>query len=261
MKKVLENKITNILLSFIDPPDGRIRLDIDDAWIEELAGSIKEVGLLQPVLLRPVKKRYEIVAGECRVRAHALLGVKMIDAICKAMTPREAAIIRATENLARNDLTPVEEAATYADLIDTHKMSIEAIAAKFKYAPGTIKRRMDIIKMHPMLQKAIHKGSVSVSVAEELWPIANETDLEYYLSFAIENGVTKLVAREWCKDWRDKQRRSETPGAEGSHESSPQAPRPIYLACDTCHEPVELGDDKILRVCPTCDKTIREAIK
>lgn len=261
MAKETVPKVQKVELSKIDAPRGRIRLEISDEYIKELAQSISEVGLIQPILLRKTRERYEIVAGECRYRAHVKMETKAIDAIVKSIPDRMAAIIRASENLKRQDLSPLEEAATYQDLIEEHGMKIETVANKFGITPGTIKRRLDILKMNPMLQKAVHRKEISMSVAEELWPIANDTDLEYYLSFAVENGVTKAVARQWTKDWRDKQRREATPGVEGGVEASPQAPRPIFLACDTCHDPVELGKDILLRICPKCDVTIKEALK
>jgi len=131
------------------------------------------------------------------------------------MTDQQTIIARATENLARSDLSAVEEAQIYSDLVLTHGMSIEQVAQKFGKSPGTVKRRMDVLKMPPILQEAVHKGQLSMSAAEELWPISNPVDLEYYLLFAVENGCTKEVARGWCKQWKDSQRREREPGDEG----------------------------------------------
>jgi len=118
------------------------------------------------------------------------------------------------KNLSRSDLTPMEEAKNYQELIDVYSMTLEQVGNKFGKTAGTIKRRMDLLKMPPALQKAVHKGLISMSAAEELWPISNETDLDYYLLFAVENGCTKEVARQWCKQWKDSQRHQSEPGVE-----------------------------------------------
>ena len=251
-------KIVPTLLVKIDIPSEIDRMDIDPEKVRELAESIKEVGLLQPILLRPNKDRFEIVAGHRRFLAHERLGFPVIDSIIEEMTDLEAAIVRANENLSREDLTPFEEAAVFKNLIRKHGMKIDQIAAKFGYKPGTIKRRMEIIRMPPQLQQALHKRQISVTVAEMLWPISDLNDLDYYLMFAIENGCTKEVARQWCKDWKDTKRREQASGGQGGQPLSVNEPRPVFVACDLCVGPMEIGQETVLRLCPKCFKIIKD---
>jgi len=258
MAKKLQTKVVEVLLSLIDEPKTMSRMEIDPDYISELAQSISETGLLQPVLLRPTGDRFEIVAGHCRFLAHRRLDLDSIKAIVKDMTDQEAAVVRATENLSRSDLTPMEEAKNYQELIDVYSMTLEQVGNKFGKTAGTIKRRMDLLKMPPALQKAVHKGLISMSAAEELWPISNETDLDYYLLFAVENGCTKEVARQWCKQWKDSQRHQSEPGVETGGASSPYEPRPYYLPCDICNGPEEMEKMVRMTVCPICYKTIKE---
>ncbi len=257
MVKVSKNAIVEVDLDLTDEPKTMARMEIDPDYIEELAQSIRETGLLQPVLLRPVAERFEIVAGHCRFLAHKKLGLPSILALVRKMTDKEAAIARATENLSREGLSALEEAKNYAGLVNDHGMTLEQVGKRFGKTAGTIKRRMDILRMPPRLQQAIHKGQISMSAGEELWPISNETDLEYYLLFAVENGCTKDVAREWCKQWKDSQRRSVEPSEEGGGIASPQEPRPYYLTCDLCSGPTKLEDAARLTICPECFATIK----
>jgi len=246
-----------VLLKEIDEPQVIDRIEIDLEKIAELSESISAVGLLQPILLRPVGVRFEIVAGHRRFLAHRKLGLSLIDAVIKDMTDQEAAIIRATENLARENLTPIEQAVIFGNLLTNHGMSLEQVAKKFGYRPGTIRRRMDILKMPPPLQEAIHKKQISVTVAEELWPISDPSDLDYYLTFAIENGCTKATARLWCKEWKDSKRRERPAGEEGGQALAPSEPRPVYVVCDLCIGPMEIGKETVLRICPECYKLIK----
>lgn len=256
--KTPKRKITEVPLNQIDPPSVVDRIAIDTDKVAELAESILEIGLLQPVLLRPIGTRFEVVAGHRRFLAHIRLKVSTIDALIKEMTDQEAAIIRASENLARENLTPFEEAVIFANLVAVHKMTVDEIAKKFGYKAGTIRRRMDINKMPPELQDAVHKKRISVSVAEELWPISDQGDLDYYLSFALDHGCTKEVARTWCKDWRDAKRRKEAPGGEGGQVFSPAEPRPVFVACDLCVGPMEIGQEVVMRVCQKCYATVKK---
>uniref|UniRef100_A0A6M3LMD7 ParB-like N-terminal domain-containing protein n=1 Tax=viral metagenome TaxID=1070528 RepID=A0A6M3LMD7_9ZZZZ len=256
-----KDKIADIDLLFIDEPTVVDRMEISTEAITELAASISEIGLLQPILLRQTGERYEVIAGHRRFLAHKLLGRRYIKSIIRAMTDEEAALARATENLSRVDLTPIEEANVYFNLINAHGMTADQVGKKFGKSPGLIKRRMDLLKMPPQLQKAVHEKKIAISVAEELWPITDVATLDYYLSFALDGGCTQAVARQWCKDWRDTERRK-IPGAVGGGEvGSPFEPRPCYLPCDLCHGPVELGTDKMLRICPECHNNMLNAMK
>ena len=262
MVKKKKPKVADVLLSEIAEPKGIVRMDINQDYIEELAQSISEIGLLQPVLIAIDGDGYEMVAGQMRYLAHQKLEMLTIKAIIREMTPEEIGLARATENLQRLDLTPIEEAATYRNLMDEYGMSIKKIAQKMARTPGTIRRRMDLLKMPPILQQAVHKKQISMTVAEELWPIADEAELDYYLTFAMEDGCTKEVAREWTKDWKDRMRRKKSAGGEGPHESpSLYEPRVSWVECDVCKEPVKLEDSKFMRMCPGCKGAIKKGME
>jgi len=256
----LKQTIKNVSLDLIDEPTGIIRMEISPDAISALAQSISEIGLLQPILLRPAGERFEIVAGHRRYLAHKELQLDKIRALIREMTDQEAAFCRATENLARVDLTPIEEAAIFVDLVNNHKMSYQQIGTKVGKSPALVKRRMDLLKMPPQLQKALHDKKISISVAENLWPISDMTDLDYYLSFAVESGCTREVARSWTKEWKDKKRRAESPGVEGGGDFAPSEPRPVYVSCDLCIGPMEIGKETVLRVCPDCFGIIKKNI-
>jgi len=250
--------IKDISLDLIDEPKGILRLEINVDDLNDLAQSISEIGLMQPILVAVDGERFELVFGHRRFLAHKKLGLSVIHAIVRKMTQEEIGIARATENIARADLSPLEEAATYKNLLEQYHLSFEQIARKMGKSPGTIKRRMDILKMPPQLQKAVHGKQISISVAEQLWTISDLTDLDYYLTFALDGGCTKEVARSWAQDWRKKKRQQANPGAEGVQEVAPSEPRPVYVGCDLCTGPMEIGTEVVLRLCPDCFKIIKQ---
>ena len=258
MPKLIKDKTTEVDLALIDEPKGIVRMEIDPAAISELAQSISEIGLLQPILLRSDGDRYEIIAGHRRFLAHKELALDKIRAVVRDMTDSEAAVFRATENLSRVDLTPIEEAAIFMDLIESHGLSYDQIGKRVGKSPGLIRRRMDLLKMPPQLQKSVHKGQISISVAEELWPISDMAMLDYYLGFALEGGCTSAVARQWCKEWKDSLRRQNSGTGEDGQILAPNEPRPIYVSCDLCTGPMEIGQETVFRTCPACTKTIKD---
>lgn len=258
MAKAAQMKTKEVDLVLIDEPSQIDRFGIDQDYIEELANNIQEQGLLQSILLRPVKDRYEIIAGHCRFLAHKRLGLLKIRANIRLMDDAAAALARATENLARKNLTPMEEATVYRRLIDDRGLTIDQVAKKMGKSGGVVKRRLDLIRMPSCLQDAVHKKLISVTVAEELWPISDLASLEYYLSFAIDSGCTKETARIWSKEWKDSVRREGLAAGGVEQIQNPYEPRPTYMPCDLCDQPVELGKESTIRACPDCAATIKE---
>ena len=260
MPKALKGRLQEVRLDLIDEPQGVIRLEIDQERIKNLAENIDRVGLQQPIVLRPTGERFEIVAGHRRYLAYRLLGRDQIPAIVRKMDDVACALARASENIRRVDLSPIEEAAVYADLRDNLGMTTNEIGKHMGQTQGIVKRRLYLLKMPPQLQKAVHLKQISYGVAEELWRIDDIGSVDYYLSFAIDHGVTVEVARGWVKDYRDKKRRAEADvGGRGGEPSGGES-RPIYVPCDLCEGPMVLGTETIYRVCEKCAEIILRTV-
>ncbi|MBA7495232.1 Nucleoid occlusion protein [subsurface metagenome] len=260
MPKALVLKVREIAMEKITEPTGVIRLEIDPGEVSSLAENIHEIGLLQPINVRFVGEGFEIVDGHRRFLAFQLLGRKKIPCIVGDFSDVASAVARAAANLRRVDLSPIEEAAVYADLHDNHSLSYDKIGKILGVSGGVVKRRLDLLKMPPELQKAIHQKLISYGVGEELWRISDHSKMIYYLGFAVDHGVTVAVARGWVKDWKDEKRREVSDVGESRGDRSPLESRPIYLPCDLCSGPMELGSEKTIRACPGCFESIRKAI-
>lgn len=261
MAKGLKPVVKLIKMDLIDEPHGVIRLEIDEGEIRDLADNIREVGLLQPIQLRPDGERFETVWGHRRYLAFKLLGKKEIPAFVRAMDGCECALSRASENLRRVDISPIEEAAVYCDLRDNHNLSTEEIGKRMGKSMGVVKRRLDLLNMPPCLQKAIHNKGISYSVAEELWSLGDVAKIEYFLAFAVEHGATTSVVRGWVQDEKKKMRTQEHGTEEGESLANPMQTRPVYVPCDLCLGSMELGTETVLRTCEVCTKAIKKAVE
>jgi ParB family chromosome partitioning protein len=208
-KKEQKEEYQRVELKLIDEPDGRIRLEIDSDEIASLAENIREVGQIQPIKLARKDKRYEIVAGERRYLAIKSLGLDKIKAIIADMEPEQIALERASENLQRKDLSPIEEGATYADLAERYDMSLRKIGDKFGHAASRIKRMIDLLALQPEIQKAIHTKQITMIVGEILAQIDEPKERDKNLHYAIDNGCTRETAEGWVRDFR----RSSAPGS------------------------------------------------
>ena len=257
----LSEQYLDVRLDHIDEPKGSVRLDISDELIEELGENIREQGLFNPILLRANGKRFEIVAGHRRFLAFKYLNLKSIPSKVGKMDDLTVALARAAENIFREDISPIEEGAIYLDLSTEHKMSYDQISKRMRKPASRIRRRMDLMRMPACLQKAIHRKEISSTVGEELWGFGKESMIEYYLSFAIDNGATKEVVKGWRRDHEREQRTNKESGVEGDPLVNPNEPTKYYVPCDICLEALEIGTETPIRACQGCAKKVKEALR
>lgn len=136
--------------------------------IERLAASIQKRGLIQPITLRPIKRgifRYEIVAGECRFRAHQYLGVKSIRAEIVNVDAAEMQLRAIVENLQRQDMNPIEEAKAYQALLDqgyTVDRVVEELGLK---SSAIVRQRLELLNLTPEIQQLVASGNLPVGMA------------------------------------------------------------------------------------------------
>lgn len=252
-------EVQEIALTDLRGPSVRDRLEINEEAVESLAQDIQENGLLNPILVRRNGDSFEVVAGERRFLAVQRLGWERVSCHVKVLDDETAAFLRAVENLGREDLTPIEEGRIYATLVQKHGLSLDKIAKRMAKSVGVVKRRMDLLRMPRCLQDAIHRKQISYGVAEELWRLADESRISYYLEFAVDHGVTVAVARQWVSDELKAQRRRQDDVGGGGGFSNPMEVEPTYIACSFCRGAVELGKDTVLRACPDCLRSLRES--
>jgi len=261
VKKTLKSIFKTIPIDKIDRPKDIARLEINEGELKDLADSIQERGLMQPIGVTPRSGRFMIVYGDRRYLAHKLL--KKADILCRIEEIKDDQVIidRAMENVQRVNLTPFEQGHLYFGLQEQVGMKLEEISRRVGKSPGVVQRRMDILRMPESFQKAIHNRSISISVAEELWSCPDESRREYFLELAVEHGITKAIARNWVEDFK-KERRTEGAASEGGGGVAPVFQEmPIYRGCDVCKGPVEYKDLKELRICPGCFQTITKVLK
>jgi len=241
-----------IALELIDRPEEIARLAINDEELTGLADSIRERGLQQPIKLARRDDRFLIVFGDRRFLAHKKLGLTKIRATVVDAADDEIILDRFIENVQRVNLSPLEEGLQYQGMRDKLGMSIDKIARRVGKTPGTVDRRFRLLGMDRALMDAVHKRLISLSVAEELWQVKEDSHRSYLLEMACEHGVTVAVAHMWVDDWRKSQAAERGGMAGGRGEGPVSLERKVYLACGFCTGPVEVGDLETISICKEC---------
>lgn len=137
------------------------RKHFDQEKLAELARSIAEHGVLQPLIVRPVDGCYELVAGERRLRAAKMVGLEKVPVVVKAFSPREVMEIALIENLQREDLNPMEEAEAYRRLLDDFSYTQEQLAERLGKSRSAVANTLRLLALHPAVRAEVAAGRLS----------------------------------------------------------------------------------------------------
>lgn len=156
-----ESKPVSVRISQIEPNKDQPRKEFDQDALDDLADSIRTYGLLQPLVVRPLEKGYQLVAGERRWRASRIAGLTEVPVIIKELTDAETAEIAMVENLQREDLNPIEEAAGYKALMDDFDLTQDVVAAKVGRSRSAVANAVRLLGLPDSILEMIKNGKIS----------------------------------------------------------------------------------------------------
>jgi ParB family chromosome partitioning protein len=191
--------LRNLDVKSISPNPNQPRIHFDDESLAELAASIRAVGLLQPILVRPKAgstNSFELIAGERRWRASQRAGLTVIPALVRE-TDDVASVEQAlVENLHRQDLTPLEEAAAYKQLLDDFSMTHEQVAEKVGKTRSAITNSLRLLALPPSIQQLLADGRLSGGHARALLALTDRTTQEQLARQCANDGWTVRAVEE-----------------------------------------------------------------
>ena len=168
----------------LEPNPKQPRNQFNEDGLQELADSIKQYGILQPLLVKKKDDYYEIIAGERRWRAAKLAGLKEVPVIIRDFTEREIVEIALIENIQREDLSPIEEALAYKKLMEEFELKQDQIAAKVSKSRATITNSLRLLKLDKRVQTMLEEEIISSGHARALLAIS-DGDLQYEIAMKV----------------------------------------------------------------------------
>ena len=193
--------LKDIPVNTIDPNPNQPRVHFDEASLAELSASISAIGVLQPILVRPDENgRYQLIAGERRWRAASRAGLQMIPAIVRVTDDVSSVEQALVENLHRQDLTPLEEAAAYQQLLEDFNMTHEQVASKVGKSRSAITNALRLLGLPPSIQSLLADGRLSAGHAKALLGTPDRSLQEQLAKRAVEMGWTVRGVEEAVRD-------------------------------------------------------------
>ena len=189
--RVIEVDINEILPNRFQP-----RIQFDEEEILELSDSIKEHGVIQPLVVRTIGDKYEIIAGERRYKASVLAGKETVPVIVKNLNDKDSAEIALIENIQRKNLTPIEEALSYKKILDMGYITQENLASKLGKSQSAVANKIRLLNLSDEVQEALLENKISERHARSLLKLTNSKQQNEMLNRIISERLTVRRADE-----------------------------------------------------------------
>ena len=203
VKEVVEGTPQEVAIKDIVANPYQPRKVFDEEKLEELAASIKEYGVVQPLVVRKKGKKYELVAGERRLRASKLAGLKKVPVVLKEYDETEMMEIALIENIQRHDLNAIEEAQGIKRLMDECKLTQEQVAVKVGRSRTAVANILRLLNLAQKVQDLISQNLLSMGQAKQIATLRSEEDQILVAKSAVEQGWTARTTEEVVREMLD----------------------------------------------------------
>lgn len=194
-----EQAIIEIAVETIDPNPHQPRSGFDEQELAALAASIAEHGILQPLVAQPRGDRYQLVAGERRLRAAQQLDMDRVPAIVRSFDEQQSLELALIENIQREQLNPVETAAAYQKLLDQFGLGVADLCRRVGREPSTIKNALRLLKLPTEAKHALAAGDINEGHARAILSVPNEEQQTGLLQAIRDHGWTVRQAEEYAR--------------------------------------------------------------
>jgi ParB family chromosome partitioning protein len=245
-------ELKNVEVIKINEDDYKMRESIGGEAFDELVSSIMRDGLLVPILLRPVEDGYTIVAGHRRFAAVSKLGWHYIAAQILGKDEDVGWGGAFAENMFRQDLTPIEEAAAVLDCIENEAYTLESLARALGRSINWVMDRLAMMKWPDDVLAVVHSGVLSVSAARNLAGIDDEVHRNMLVQYAVDNGATARITAAWLQSYQAGKICNDPGDVEPVPANSVLPPIEPYTPCVMCSRKFKMVELRYTPICSDC---------
>ncbi len=235
------------------------RLDEDPERIKQLANSIAQDGLINPITLRDNDGKLEILAGRRRLAAFKLLGRSSIPATIRQAENHQAATIKLAENVARSNLSPVEEATQLATAVKDHPGGVDGVAQAIGRSTNWVLDRLDMCDWPESLLTHVHSGKISMAVAKRLARVTDPHHREYLINQAARCGINARTAALWLQDANALYPTNDPTSEKSTGNTITTYRTTTEVQCFVCSEWRDLAQTTPARICHPCINELGKA--
>ena len=219
VEQQIDGQVINVNITKIEPNRNQPRKTFDEDSLLELADSIKQFGVVNPLIVTDKKDHYEIVGGERRWRAAKKAGLKEIPVIIKELTEREIAEIAIIDNTQREDINAIEEAIAYKKLIDEFSYTQDQVAEKVSKSRVYITNSLRLLKLCEQVRQMVIDGQITTGHARALISIENEEEQYTLAQKVFDEKLSVRETEKLVKNLGKEKKKKESPKANASVEA------------------------------------------
>lgn len=239
-------------IDLIDDPERPMRTDITEASVQELVLSMKQVGVIEPLIVRRKKGRYEVIAGHRRLFAARTAKLTIVPCFVREATDDQVEMLKIHENLYREDVKPSDEARHFNYLIQKKKVTPVQIAKLISKSPQYVTDRLAILSWPPFLREAMEAKDVTFSVAREFSRFEDEKQMLHAARYAKRSGMTTEMAKRWVVEFKSTQ--NPQTGQFTPPSDAPEKPNEVVYDtnCVYCRKGLRLIDAEVVYMHKHC---------
>lgn len=282
-EEIIKYKIIEISVSDIIFPKEELRTKIFFEDLDELARSIRTVGLLNPITVRPSGDKYELIAGFRRLKACEIANMAVIPCRILESDDTIADLQKLHENMFREDINPIDEGNFFKRLLIKNNWRIIDLSVQIHKSPSYVSRRIQLTEADPLIVGALADNQINLSIADELNRVDDPDTRARLLHYAIHSGATVETVRSWRVQYEmDLHMLPPQPIVTAATDHNGTPPQEVPLAkfgdetlptrkieervaesrpCFSCMRDIDTRDLYVLYLCPTCRATIEKAIR
>ena len=246
-------------LDAIHSPKYPMRSSVPAAGLEQLAASIRAVGVISPIQVRPHRGAYEVVAGDRRVAAARLAGLDAIPAVVVSVEDKEAAARTVHENLYREEVNVWDEAHFLTLALERLDTTPADLGKQINRSEQYVQNRIALMLFDERIQSAVRNGKMNLGVAQRLMRIENEKRRDNYVSFAIEHRITDRIADVWVREANAGTSYDDVPKTTEQINERPKGASTSSVECRLCLGKIAVTEAKFFFADRSCLEAIDEA--
>ncbi|MCD7955244.1 MAG: ParB/RepB/Spo0J family partition protein [Lachnospiraceae bacterium] len=209
-KPVIKNEELKIKVTEIEPNRDQPRKQFDEDSLAELADSIRQFGVIQPLIVQKINGRYEIIAGERRWRAAKLAGLKEVPVIVREFSKQESVEISLIENIQRENLNPIEEAIAYKRLLTEFELKQDEVAERVSKSRTAITNSLRLLKLDDRVQQMVVDEMITTGHARALLAISDKESQYKYAMKVFDEKMSVRETERLVKNLTEKKEKKET---------------------------------------------------
>lgn len=248
----LKTEFKVISLDMLDDPARPMRSDLSPESVEDLVISIRQVGIIEPLVVKFKGDRYEIIAGHRRLLAATIAEIAQVPCYVVEADDQLSEILKIHENLFRREISAIDESKFYDWLIQHYKLSPAKIAGMISKSLNYVLDRLQILEYQTELREALAKGQIKFSVARAFNKVTDLDTMRKFLYYSIRSGITPGLAETWVAEWKRSQLSTPPQTAIQPVGDSAGEEYITYVDCVYCREQVKLFDALPVHIHPGC---------